>query len=293
MQNFPLKNTVPFLFFGGMAVFFILAFIFWTATPYLQMKSYFNKKRSGQIEQILKTDFIFSPYTIAQSLIRTDLLNYFSLKYIKKSDIQLFNKAIAYSEDLLNHDKFDYYRYVYLAMAYSKKGDVFLDKIFTDKAEIYFKKAIDFSPTRQELYYAYGQFLWDHGRIREAEETFRYALKLGDQAIFSHFYLGLILVESGESNYEEALDQLEFFFTSSLRKDFEISTYNPDLGWGKSKNAYVKILNYFYSKRDKEKVIKIANRLAEIDEPQSASFRRIIDIINTTGQLPNIEFESR
>ena len=247
--------------------------------------------RLGQVEQILNTNFIFSPYTNAQSLIRAGLLNNFPLNNLRR-DSQLYDKAIAYAEDQLRHGGTNLYEYVYLAIAYSKKGDFLNDKNFYDKAEEYFKKAINLSPKRQEMYYAYGQFLADQGRYNESLSTFKKALDLGEQAIFSQLYYGLVLAASGDQSYGESLGHLEYFFNSPGRYTYQTDPFNPDLGWQRSKEVYNLFLRYYYEQKDVNRVLIVAKRLSELDEAQGASFRQIVDIINKTGQIPNIEFKN-
>lgn len=291
MGKFKSTNLPLIIFFAVLAVVFTVAFIFSTVVPYFQMKTYFEKLHTGQFVQILNTDSIFSPYTYVQGLIRPDLLNHFSLANMNNVNNHSFDKAIAYQEDLLKQEGFNPYNYIFLATAYSTKGKLLHDQVSFEKAETYFKNAISISPTRQELYYSYGVFLSDQGRSAEAQEIYQQALNLGNQAIFSHFYLGLALITAGENNYIQALDHLETFFTSPYAHEDENYNQNADPGWTTSKNDYNKLLRYFYQKKDKDRVLIIAKRLSDLDQAQSQAYNQVIQIINQTGQLPVIDFE--
>ncbi len=290
MTIFKIKDRLIIIFFGCLTVFFLMALILWTIVPYFQTKVYFKERTADRLDRILKSNFMFSPFTYAQMFIRKDLLLHMVSISINKSNRPLFTKATVEVEKLLHYNGFQPVYYILLANAYEKESQISKDSSFLKKAENCYKKAIELSPRQQKLYYPYGSFLLNQGRNSEAYEILKQAFDLNNQARLSHFYLGLVEMTTGENSYEEVLDHLEFFFASDFRNDYEDSFPSPDPGWVVSKDAYQKFLHYFYEKKDKKRVLKVAERLSELDQAQSASFQRIVDIINNTGAMPTIEF---
>ncbi|MBI4050183.1 MAG: tetratricopeptide repeat protein [Candidatus Doudnabacteria bacterium] len=264
-------------FFGLLAAFFLFAFLAWTALPYWQMTNYVKKSIQGRVSEIVNSKFIFSPYTCAQSYLRSDLLTYFLRVKITAGYRPLFARSIALMEGMLAREGYDPSQYVRLARAYAKTGDAV-------RAERSFQKALTFSPRRQELFLAYITFLLEQKRDEEARAMMKQTLALGEQNMLSHFYYGLTLMTAGETVYPEALDHLERFFIF----DEVWQGGTPDVAWAQS--GYKKLLQYFYKKQDRERVLVVARRLMALDEEQSESYRQIAETIKNTGQIPVINF---
>ncbi len=277
--------------FGVLAAFFLAAFIFWTLVPYLQLRIYFGYRNADVTERVLESNFIFSPFTYAQIFIRKDFLISLTRRPMHESDRPLFDKAIANMEELLRRSGFQPYDHVLLGSAYVQKALLAQDSSFLQDAERHYKKAMEFSPKQQKLFYAYGAFLFDQNRNDEAREILGQALALDDRAPVSHFYFALALMRKGEGSYAAALDHFEFFFSSDFPQESAYNFPNPDPGWVRGKDAYETLLRYFYGEKDTERVLGVARRLSELDKVQRAAYQNIVETIENTGQIPKIEFK--
>lgn len=285
------KNWVTILFFGIISSFFVVALIFWTIVPYFQMRAYFKYRSAGRLDKILTSDFVFSPFTYVQMFIRKDILLHMTTVPITRTNQSLLDKSITEIEELLRYNSFYPSYYILLAGAYGEKAVILKDPNFLKKAEDTYKKAIELSPKQQKFYYSYAGFLLSQRRNEEAREILKQTLLLNNQARLSRFYYGLAETTAGPNYYADALDNLEFFFASGFSDEYgEDHFLNPDPGWVKSKEIYRKFLSYFYEKGDKERVLKVAKRLSELDRAQSTTYAQIVEIINHTGVIPIIEF---
>lgn len=275
-----------------LTVFFLVGLIYWTIIPYSQIAIYSKYKLTGQLEDIFKSDFIFSPFNQAQIFIRKEILLHLTVIPPAKLNKQLFYKSIEEMEELLDYQSFQPYYYVLVAGAYVKKSHFSNDPSFLVRAEDAYKKALELSPKQLNLYYTYGQFLLGSRRPSDAYAVLKNAFDLGNKVPLSNFYLALAMMAAGEGNYEDILDHLEFFFSGDFKYQFEHQYSSVDPEWIQAKAIYRVLLRYFYEKNDVGRVLKIAERLSELDKAQGVSFQRIVNIIKTTEAMPVIEFEN-
>lgn len=307
----PIKDAWVAFFSGTLALFFVTAFIFWSIIPFIQMEVYLQN--ANQPDKVLKTNFIFSPFSptpkressglsvyekyfypilefnFVQSVIRRDLLlNLVNAETNKRS---LLVEGIVKMEDLLEYKRFDSRNFILLAIADAHEAEIKGDPSFLKKAEENYKKALALSPKKQWIQYAYGSFFLNQGDVDRALEVYKYALDLNDQAPISHFYFSLGLMAKGEENYAEALDHMEIFLSDDNIKRIKNETPNPDLGFKQSRGIYKKFLPYYYGKQDKARILKVITRLIDIDPSQAMVYGEVADMIKQTGQIPEVIFQ--
>jgi tetratricopeptide (TPR) repeat protein len=276
----PATHPVILIIFGCFAAFFTIAFIFWTFIPYLQMTTYMDKITSGKAHQVLKTDFIFSPYTYSQRVIRYEFLKYLEEQNIGAQNIPLFDGAIEKMEELVEREGSNPYQHIRLGRAYDKKVELLKDNSYFKKADESYKKAIALAPQRQETYYAYALSLVRQSRADEAIKILEVPPALDKDIPISYFYLGLAQFNFGETTYVDALTNLE--------TSFALSNVNPDMKV--SISIYQKLLAYFYRQPDRTRLFTCAVRLASFDSDQKSLYQGLADLMKTNDRFPSLMF---
>lgn len=293
-QNRPVKNVVVsggdasaapadwplMLFFSGLAIFFTLTFVFATVVPYFQMTTYLKYIRTGWAQKVIKTDFIFSPYTYAQRVIRYEFLKYLEAQNIGASDVVLLDGAIAKMQESVEIEGSSPYQYIRLGRAMERKVEILRDPAYFKLAEDYYKKAIALSPERQETFYAYGLSLLRQGRGRADEAVSVLTAKLDKTIPISYYYLGLAEFNAGTKTYINALAHMEFFFEKKL--------VNPDKN--ASQNVYERLFQYFYTIQDQKRMLTAAARFETLNGDPQGEYRKVIDFIRKNNRLPTLQF---
>ena len=117
------------------------------------------------------------------------------------------------------------------------------------------------APRRQDIYYLLAYALSGQGRHEEAIGLAREALALSPEVAKAHYNLGLELAIAGQANW----DDVETEFGKALNIGFvnkgliELDYRNMDI-------IYKQMLSVYISARDKTRVIRIAERLKQINE---------------------------
>ncbi len=276
----PEAHPIVLIVFGCFAAFFATAFIFWTFIPYLQMTTYMDKITSGKAHQVLKTDFIFTPYTYSQRVIRYEFLKYLEEQNIGTQNIPLFDGAIEKMEELVEREGSNPYQHIRLGRAYDKKVELLKDNSYFKKAEEYYKKAIALAPQRQETYYAYALSLVRQSRADEAIKILEAPPALDKAIPISYFYLGLAQFNFGEATYVGALENIE--------TSFQLLNANPDMKV--SLSIYKRLLAYFYQQQDRPRLFTCAVRLATFDSDQKGLYQGLADWMKVNDRFPSLIF---
>ena len=277
----PSSDWPLIVFFFAIAAFFALAFILSTIVPFFQMTAYLENIRTGRIQKVLKTDFIFSPYTYAQRVIRYEFLKFLEEQNLGVSDISILNGGIIKMEEAVEREGSSPYQYIRLGRAVEKKVELLRDPSYFKLADEYYKKAIALSPKRQEASYAYGLSLIRQGRPRADEAVLVLTQAIDKSIPISYFYLGLAEFNLGRTSYARSLEHLEFYF--------ETNQVNPDQN--ASQDVYEKLFHYFYGTQDKEKVLTSAARLENFNGETQGHYHKVIDFMNKNNQFPTLQFE--
>ncbi len=91
------------------------------------------------------------------------------------------------------------------------------------EADALLQKAMELSPTRQELYFYVGQVRMYQGRAQEALALFKRAVELNDQVSLSHWNYGIIAIgvgqkDLGEKEIQTAMDMGHSFGLSDIKQ---------------------------------------------------------------------------
>lgn len=282
MEELAVKDYAVYGVFGGASLFFLWALIFWTIVPFSQMSTYLSaigsSKNAAAILQY--PDAIFEPYTFAQQDIRGHFLNIMIQYYGKSEQLQpLIDESIKRMEELVEKEPTNPRYLLMLANAYDRRaragGGVELFK----KAEIYYKRAAELAPLRQDVVYETAFNLAAQGRNDEATALLRNVLKVDDVSPETHYFLGAILAEQNR-DYHEAL------------KEIEIAMGNPAFANFKSeevRNIYRIFLKRTYTAHDKVNFMIVTKRLEVLDPDQADTVRQMEAWVNK-GQWPAINF---
>lgn len=171
------------IFFSSAAILMALLFFWSTLAPYLQMKYYIGIKtnKAGNLtlkEFTLKLDKAFSPYTYAQENIRVDLLK--SLPDIKAEEgiAQLAIKTFEAMDELIEKEPYE--------PRHSMNMGQTLEEVagrpeLYERAEFYYRQALDLVPNRPDLLYLLAQNLVFQGKIEEAQPYLDELLRLSKE----------------------------------------------------------------------------------------------------------------
>jgi tetratricopeptide (TPR) repeat protein len=269
------------LFFGPLALFFLISLIFWTLIPLFQMDRYLGLMTQGKGHRVLASEFIFSPYTYSQRLIRYEFLKYLEEQPLDKSRLPLLDEAIVKMEELVDREGTNPYQHIRLGRAFDKKAVMLGDPAFFKMSEKYYKQAIALSPTRQEAYYAYALSLVRQKRSEEAVQILNHYPVLDVAIPISYFYLGLAQFNIGKAAYPDALYSFEIFFGKKAQ--------NPDSRV--SRNIYEVLLRHFYETQDRVRLPVVAARLSALDPERQAAYLRLIDFVKKHNQIPQVTFQ--
>ena len=268
--------------FGAIAAYFTVTFLYWTLVPFFQMTTYLGAVSKGRIQAIHKSDFIFSPYTYSQRMIRYEYLKYLEEQKIDRTTLYIFDNAIKKMEELVEIEGSNPYQHIRLGRAFEKKVEILQDHSYFMKAEESYKKAIALAPQRQETYYAYGLSLVRQNRLKEAIQMLGTPPALDHDIPISYFYLGLAQFNLGQEMYVDVIKNLEFFFQRSLD--------NPDKNV--SREIYEKLLYYFYQQQDSIRLVIAAERMAQLNPDQQEIYRQVVHFIKSNNnQFPALEFQ--
>jgi len=278
----PASHGLMLVTFGVIAAFFSIALVFWTLIPYFQMTTYLGNVTKGRIQAIHKSDFVFSPYTYAQRMIRYEYLKFLEEQKIDKTTLYLFDDAIQKMEELVVIEGTNPYQHIRLGRAFEKKVDILQDHSYFAKADEYYRKAIELAPQRQETYYAYGLSLVRQNRLKEAVQMLSAPPALDPDIPISYFYLGLAHFNLGKETYIDVLKNLEF--------SFQRIPENPDINV--SRNIYEKLLYHFYTQGDAQRMMTVSERLAQISPDQQPLYGQVIAWMKkNNNQVPSLQFQ--
>ena len=200
-------------------IVFIILFVWATAVPYLQMRSYFNDK-SEKIDVnafITKTEKILSPYTYVQENIRTDLVRVsdylvgqYGLKASNGGVAKLYEKSLSWLDELTQNEPYNPRYFLRLAQSYNELGRQLGNSDYLNKSEEYAQKALDLAPKRQDILFVMGYSMLLDERFDEAVKIYKKAYDADPQVPASNFYYGVALAASDPARYKESLVFLEY-----------------------------------------------------------------------------------
>lgn len=200
--------------FSVVALFFVYALVFWTIVPFSQMSSYLsligNSKASVSLDAFKqKIDPALHPYTYAQDVIRTNLLdNVKGLYKGKEGEAQLVLFAVDQVKDLLVREPYNPRYWANLGGGYDALGKGGLTEYFPLAQEAY-QTAQKLSPHRQDVYYMRAYNLGFQKKYDESIAILKEAIALDDRVALSHVYLALVQVSAGKNYYDDGFASLE------------------------------------------------------------------------------------
>ena len=267
--------------FGAAGLFFTWALIFWTIVPYSQMSTYLTAIGTKNVAGILQNpEAIFEPYTFAQQDIRGHFLNGLTQYYGKAPQLNpLIDDSIRRMEELIAKEPTNPRYFLMIAGAYDRRARAGDGLDYFKKAEVYYRKAGELAPMRQDVMYAIAFNLSFQGRTDEAIAVLRTVLTVDDVSPETHYFLGAILSEKG-GDYREALKEMEIAMSSPTYINFRDE---------QTVNIYQLFLKRTYAARDKDNFLIVAKRLEIVDPEQAEMARQMEDMVRK-GQWPAINF---
>ncbi len=160
-------------------------------------------------------------------------------------------------------------------------------------ADVLLQKALELSPTRQELYFFIGQLRMYQGRSSEALTLFKKAVELNDKVALSHWNYGVIAINAGQKTLGESevkvARQLGHAYKANDIKQL-INAYDKTSDWSKiialyqewisltpnDAAPYAGLAATYAQIGDKQKAKEYALRAAAIDPTYQAEAEQFI-----------------
>ncbi|MFA6446656.1 MAG: O-antigen ligase family protein [Patescibacteria group bacterium] len=201
VQKVPSQKPVPWITFGILQVIFILIAYFTSVLPayasYLSIKSN-NAFASGDAESWLayakEAAVIQTPYLDEQTFLHSRNM----INMIDGGALQQWPKwkeMFALIQDvskrhLASHGMNTHPLFIYASLLQSV-GQATNNTALYQEAETYFKRAIETSPKRQQLYFAYGRLLIQMGRAQEGLDKYKEAASFDESIGEGWWYVGV------------------------------------------------------------------------------------------------------
>lgn len=277
-----------YIFFGLITVFGGIAFFWWTVLPYVQMSDYVSKEndmRQG-IENTDNDSFIFDTHTFATAEIHYQFLDFLlSLTAGNPKPSDIFDNAIASSKAYIDKFPSPYYRYyVKLATAYDVNAVLHNDSSLYATADMYYQKALQIVPNRQDVIYGYSVDLIRQGRDQDAIAILRNAL-LQDSANYeTNYYLAFALAfaPNHDSYNNEILSRFEYAIDNDV----------AGIDYASLQKIYENLFAYYYQTKNVADFTTVVKRLAVWDPQQSAIFDKILDYIQKNNSIPLLNIQN-
>jgi tetratricopeptide (TPR) repeat protein len=275
-----MKIKLLTILFGINLTFMGIVVVWWTIIPAHQARvasRVFQYILAGKTEAIPQS--IFSPSYVQPELRNAYLDTVFDLYKEGKKDVALtlLPDARARMQEAVDQGSV-YTRYLLsLAKAYNLSADNTNDSELYEQANKYYAQALTFSPRSPAITYAYGMSLVNQGKKEEGIHILEDLLAANTKISESHYYLALAYIKTDPKYYNRALDELEE--TLRIEPDFD------DVGM---KALYAKLFQHYYSVKDKERFMRVAQRLVMLDPVQQDMYFKIMQYVSRHNTLPLI-----
>ncbi len=161
------------------------------------------------------------------------------------------------------------------------------------EADLLLQKALELSPTRQEIYFALGQVRLYQGRNEESLELFQRAIDLNDKVAVSHWNFGILNISLGQKDKgEEELKKAISLGHSYKGEDIQqiIKAYGRIEDWQKiaslyqewidlepeNIHPYVGLATVYKQLGDKQQAKVWAEKAAQVDSQYKAALEQFI-----------------
>ena len=282
MNNKSLKITGSLLVIVTLCLGVV--FFVWTLVPFLQLGNFYHKISSafsGKQESFKETDFLFTPFTSAQGLIRYNFVNTMLDQYragrVTKVHPLLTVSIERLKEYVAREPYFPNYFFL-LGRATDLMADLNNnDQNFLKEAEGYYVQGLALNPYRQDGRYAYAINLTNQGREADAQKVIRETLSENKAVPESHYYVGVLELKRTKPDKVFALSEIETALTGGANPDPKLTLQIYDI-----------FFNYFYTKKDLERFQVVLERKKQLDPKQNQTYDAILNDIKKNGSIPAI-----
>lgn len=233
--------------------------IFYGIIPVYQNFVFVGAIKSGDAQHLLsRVDNFSKPYNHVQKDLRYQYIKTFLPIAGSKEAEPIFSSALSVMKDYVAREPHDPRRFIMLGTYYSSVGDRTGDKSAYAIAKEYYLKALELTPTRQEVLYSLAVNAADRGDFKEHKEYLDQMFSLGPDIPRVQLYYSTGITMTGPERYLEAIEVMEKLFSEN--------PIDPDMEEiGVFRNAYNRYLNYYYERRDAENFLR-AMKLAKTIE---------------------------
>ena len=238
IKNITKGNISTGITFSVLSVFLVYIFSVNTLPGYIQMHKFGALLKEGDTGVMLnKIDSVFSPFTLAQSDIRSGLLTFLQNNYdINDINInKLVNIDFEKEEEYLKKIPFDFENKTLLARTYTNIGKASNNIEFLKKGEVHFNELISFSPNRPDYKYSLALNLLFQKRFDEAFIYFEESFNLSP---------GLYTQNKSEKIEDVYINLLKYFYQTKNLDSFIKTANRLNLNNYSDSDGLTKIVDY-------------------------------------------------
>ena len=233
--------TLPIV--GAAFSFALVAYVF---IPYAQSISFVKVLQSQSVAVAIENlDSYTKPYNYAQPTIRNRLLTQ-AVSLIGSEDPSgLVNTILALEEEVITKEPYDPRDISLVATAYRLKGNVGEPGAY-EKAEEYYLRAFELSPTRQDHFYNLATLYADQGNFQKMQEYAGTMLSQSRDVPRTKILYVSLITREGESRYAEAIKELN----AAVSDPMVYFTGSPEES--AIRTIYDLSVEHFFNVRDRE-----------------------------------------
>jgi len=274
------------------------------------MRELENIAAASMFEKKLKE--IATPYNFIQFNLRSKIVDYYYKNQVfifeSPSLAPLANSFTGLIDEILQKEPYDIRMFIRKAQMLQSMGQN--NPELYKQSEEAMRKAIEISPTRQELYYNLAFSLLGQNRFQESIKIAKEAIELSPNVARAHYHLAFVMAAAGPQYKEEVMKEMEiadnlspdlgtlqagdqniiaFIYSRFGRFDkvaeIVLRNINKSLGVVFLQTYYENALSYYLTVRDADNFLMVAKKMRD----QFTQLQDDLDILIDLAEKENWE----
>jgi len=228
-------------------VFLSFALVAYTLVPYFQSVAFIQTLKSGDVNFAMeKLETYTEPYNYAQSTIRNRLLTTAINLIGQPGASEFVDTSIRLHEEFLNREPYDPRDFNIIGSVYRLRGNNG-EPGAHEKAEQYFLKALELSPTRQDHFYNLATLYADQGDFVKMQEYAGKMLEGSPTVPRTNILYVYLISREGPNRYAEGVELL-----NPAIRDYKLNFFSGEQDKAMLQHLYDLFIHHFYEIRDEE-----------------------------------------
>jgi len=281
------EKIVPYKL-PAVGALFGFGLIAYTLVPYSQSIEFIKVLQSGDANVALQNlEAYTEPYNYGQSTIRNRLLTLAVPLVGNPNTAEFVNTSLALQEEFVSKEPYDPRDLNLMGTAYRVKGNVGEPGAY-EKAEDYFLRSLELSPTRQDNLYNLGTLYADQGNFEKMQEYAGILLSQAPSVPRTEILYATLIAREGANRCSESVDVL------NRAVDDPMVYFGGEGEENVIRNVYNLCIDHLFQVRDEENFLAALTGARDfelkVDEVNEAEFESgIIDSVppSRAGELEN------